>query len=74
MENKEKRYYTNSAGEKIDIFSLHDEHLINALSKKQKDLFYSENKDDIARDLEEIKNLKEEMYRRFNERYEKLGD
>lgn len=72
MENK--KYYTNSSNEKIDISSLHDEHLLNALNKKQKDVFYSENKDDISRGLEEIKNLKEEMYRRFNERYEKLGD
>ena len=70
MENK--KYYTNSSGESIDISTLHDEHLLNALNKKQKDVFYSENKDDIAKGLEEIKNLKEEVHRRFNEKYEKL--
>ena len=72
MENK--KYYTNSQGESIDISTLHDEHLLNALNKKQKDVFYSENKDDIAKGLEEIKNLKEEVHRRFNEKYDKLGD
>lgn len=70
MENK--KYYTNSSGEQIDISTLHDEHLLNALNKKQKDVFYSEDKDEIAKGLEEIKNLKEEMHRRFNEKYEKL--
>lgn len=69
-----KKYYTNSSGELIDISTLHDEHLLNALNKKQKDVFYSENKDDIAKGLEEIKNLKEEVHRRFNEKYDKLGE
>lgn len=74
MENKEKKYYINSSGESVDISTLHDEHLLNALNKKQKDVFYSENKDDIAQGLEDIKNLKEEVHRRFNEKYDKLGD
>ena len=71
MENK--KYYTNSAGEKLDISTLHDEHLLNALNKKQKDVFYSEDKDEIAKGLQEIKDLKEEMHKRFNEKYDKLG-
>lgn len=67
-----KKYYTNSSGEKIDISTLHDEHLLNALNKKQKDVFYSDNKDDISQGLEDIKNLKEEVYRRFNKKYDEL--
>lgn len=70
MENK--KYYTNSSGESVDISTLETTHLINALGKKQREIFNSANKDDVSRELEEIKNLKEEYYHRFNEWYDKL--
>ena len=74
MENKEKKYYTNSSGESIEISTLETTHLINAIGKKQREIFNKENKDDVSKELEEIKNLKEEYHKRFNEWYDKLGD
>ena len=69
-----KKYYTNSSGESIDISTLETTHLLNALNKKQREIFNKENKDDVSKELEEISNLKEEYYKRFNEWYDKLGD
>ena len=71
MENK--KYYTNSNGEKIDISSLETTHLLNALNKKQREIFNSTTKDDVSKELQEIKDLKEEYHKRFNEWYDKLG-
>lgn len=70
MENK--KYYTNSSNEQIDISTLETTHLLNALNKKQREIFNKENKDDVSKELEEIKNLREEYHRRFNEWYDKL--
>ena len=72
MENK--KYYTNSQGESIDVSTLETTHLLNALNKKQREIFNSQNKDDVSKELEEIKNLKEEYHKRFNEWYDKLGE
>ncbi len=72
MENK--KYYTNSEGQKIDVTSLETTHLLNALNKKQREIFNKENKDEISKELQEINNLKEEYHKRFNEFYDKLGD
>ncbi len=69
-----KKYYTNSAGESIDVSTLETTHLINALGKKQREIFNSTNKNDVSKSLEEINNLKEEYHRRFNEWYDSLGD
>lgn len=70
MENK--KYYTNSSNEQIDISTLETTHLLNALNKKQREIFNKENKDDVSKELEEIKNLREEYHKRFNEWYDKL--
>ena len=69
-----KRYYTNSAGESIDISTLETTHLLNALNKKQREIFNKETRDDVSKELDEIKNLKEEYHKRFNEWYDKLGE
>ena len=74
MENKEKKYYTNSQGEKIDISTLETTHLLNSLNKKQREIFNKTNKDDVAKELQEIKNLREEYFARFNKWYDTLGD
>lgn len=74
MENKEKKYYTNSAGKLIDISTLETTHLLNSLNKKQREIFNATNKDDVSKELEEIKNLREEYHKRFNEWYDRLGD
>ena len=67
-----KKYYTNSSGEKVDISTLETTHLINAIGKKQREIFNSSTKDDVSKELEEIRNLKEEYHKRFNEWYDKL--
>lgn len=74
MENKTKKYYTNSAGESIDISTLETTHLINSISKKQREIFNKTNKDDVSKELQEISDLREEYHKRFNEWYDKLGD
>lgn len=75
MEEKKKiKYYTRSNGEQVDISTLETTHLINALGKKGRDIFNSQSKDEVATQLEEMKNLKEEYYKRFNEWYDKLGE
>lgn len=72
MENKEKKYYTNSSGEKIDISTLETTHLLNSLNKKQREIFNKTNKDEVSKELEEIKDLREEYFSRFNKWYDTL--
>lgn len=74
MENKEIKYYTRSNGEKIDIKTVHSEHLINGLAKRYKDIFSSQNKDEFSKRLNEINDIKEEIYSRINDFNDKLGD
>lgn len=71
-ENNEPKYYTNSEGEKVDISTLETTHLLNSLNKKQREIFLKKSKDDVSKELEEIKNLKEEYHKRFNKWYDKL--
>ena len=49
-------------------------HLTNSLAKKYRELFESTSKDDYSKRLAEINDLKEDLYRRFNEFYDGLGD
>ena len=72
MENKQVKYYTNSAGEKVDISTLETTHLLNSLNKKQREIFNKGNKDEVAKELQEISDLREEYHKRFNEWYDKL--
>lgn len=74
MENKQPKYYTNSAGEKVDISTLETTHLLNSLNKKQREIFNKGSKDEVAKELQEISDLREEYHKRFNEWYDKLGD
>ena len=74
MENKQPKYYTNSAGEKVDISTLETTHLLNSLNKKQREIFNKATKDEVAKELKEIGDLREEYHKRFNEWYDKLGE
>jgi hypothetical protein len=74
MENKEKKYYVNSAGETIEIATLETTHLKNAYAKKMEGLFSSENKEDFSKRLKEVNDLKDEYYSRINKFYETLED
>lgn len=71
---KTKKYYTNSKNEQIDVSTLETTHIINAIGKKQREIFNKTNKDDVSKELEEIKNLREEYHSRFNKWYDTLGD
>lgn len=73
MENN-KKYYTRSNGEKVDISTMNTEHILNALGKKQREIFNSTNKDEASKMLQEINDLKEGYYAKLNEWYDKLGE
>mgnify|MGYP003307809348 CR=1 FL=1 len=70
--NNEEKYYTNSSGESVKISTLETTHLLNSINKKQREIFNKENKDEVAKELKEINDLREEYFRRFNEWYDKL--
>lgn len=72
MENK--KYYTNSKGERVDVATLETTHLANAMRKKYEGLFSCGNKKDFSTVLKEVNNLKDEYHKRLNEYYDKLGD
>ena len=72
--NQEKKYYKRSNGEMVEITTMETTHLINSLSKKYRELFESESKSDFSNRLKEINDLKEDLYRRFNEFNEGLGE
>lgn len=73
MEQKE-RMYKRSNGEVVKMSSMNTEHIINSLSKKYREVFESKNKDDFTNKTNEINDLKEELYARFNTFNESLGD
>lgn len=71
---QEKKFYTRSNGEQVEISTMETTHLTNSLAKKYRELFESTNKDDYSKRLAEINDLKEDLYRRFNEFHDTLGD
>ena len=74
MENKkEPKYYTRSNGERVDISTMNTEHILNALGKKQREIFNCKNKDEASKMLKEINDLKEGYHSKLNEWYDKLG-
>lgn len=72
MEQKEIKYYTRSNGEKVDIKTMNTEHILNALGKKQREIFECKSKDEASKVLKEIDDLKEGYHSKLNEWYEKL--
>lgn len=74
MEEKKVKMYTNSKGESIPITSLEFTHLSNALAKAYRDSFNAKSKDEYKKYIDKIDDLKEEIHRRMNMFYEKLGD
>ena len=74
MENQNKKYYTRSNGEQVEISTMETTHLTNSLAKKYRELFESTNKDEYSKRLGEINDLKEDLYRRFNEFHDTLGE
>ena len=72
METNEKKYYTNSAGEKVDISTLETTHLINTIAKKKREIFNNTTKDDAVKAYNEIRDLNEEYHKRYNIYFENL--
>lgn len=72
--NQEKKYYKRSNGEQVEISTMETTHLTNALAKSFRELFESTNKNDYSKRLKSINDLKEDLYRRFNDFYETLED
>ena len=73
QENKE-RMYKRSTGEVIKMSDMNTEHIINSLSKKYREVFNSQNKSEFAAKTNELNDLKEELYSRFNTFNEGLED
>lgn len=72
MENKKEKYYVASDGTKTPMKDMEFTHLSNGLAKRYREIFESTDKDDFARRLQDINDIKEEMYRRINDFNEKL--
>lgn len=71
---KEIKYYTRSNGEKVKINEMNTEHILNALGKGFRDVFTSQNKDELNEKLNGINDLKEEVYKRINKFNDNLED
>lgn len=71
---KDKKYYINSKGEKIDISTLETTHLINTIAKKRREIFNCKNKTDAVNAYKEIEDLKEEYHLRYNKYFDTLED
>ena len=72
MENK--KYYVSSDGTKTLMKDVEFTHLSNGLAKRYRDIFNSNNKDEFATKLQEINDIKEEIYKRINEFNDGLSD
>lgn len=71
---KEEKLYTNSKGETIKMSELNGEHLINSYSKKYREVFSTNNQDEYFSKINELKDLQEEIYKRFNDYSERFND
>lgn len=72
MDKKEVKYYTRSNGEKIPMKDVEFTHLSNGLAKKYREVFESTDKEEFSKRLNEINDIKEEMYSRINTFYDGL--
>lgn len=66
--------YTNSEGISVDVTTLETTHLINAMSKKMREIYNATNQIEFNKMLMEINALKEEYYKRLNLFREGLSD
>ena len=73
MENKkEEKYYISGDGTKTLMKDVEFTHLSNGLAKRYREIFNSINKDEFAKKLQEINDIKEEIYKRINDFNDKL--
>lgn len=66
----EEKYYVSSSGERIKLSEMEYTHLSNALAKKLREVFNAIDDEDYNNKINEINDIKEEMYRRINDFHE----
>lgn len=66
----EEKYYTSSSGVRTPMSKVEYTHLSNSLAKKYREIFESVDEDDFNNRLNDINDIKEEMYRRINKFHE----
>ena len=66
--------YTNHSGEILQVSTMETTHLTNAMAKKMREVFEAKTKDEAFKNINEVNNLKEEIFRRINQFVETLGD
>ena len=71
---EENKTYTNHSGEILQVNTMETTHLTNAMAKKMREVFEAKTKDEAYKVINEINNLKEEIFKRINQFIETLGD
>lgn len=62
----EEKYYVSSDGKKTLMKDMEYTHLSNSLAKKYREIFESADEEDFNKRLNDINDIKEEMYKRIN--------
>lgn len=68
-----EKYFIRGNGERIPLSTMNTEHIIHALDKKVREVFTTTTSDEFYGKISEINDLKEELYKRFNEYGERTG-
>lgn len=66
----ENKFYTRSNGDKVLLTEMNYEHLSNSLAKKYREIFESTDEEDFNKRLNDINDIKEEIYKRINKFHE----
>lgn len=66
----EEKYYVSSDGKKTLMKDMEYTHLSNSLAKKYREIFESTDEEDFNKRLNDINDIKEEIYKRINKFYE----
>ena len=62
----EEKYYVSSDGKKTLMKDMEYTHLSNSLAKKYREIFESTDEEDFNKRLNDINDIKEEIYKRIN--------
>ncbi len=66
----EEKYYISSDGKKTLMKDMEYTHLSNSLAKKYREIFESADEEDFNKRLNDINDIKEEIYKRINKFHE----
>lgn len=66
----EEKYYVSSDGKKTLMKDMEYTHLSNSLAKKYREIFESADEEDFNKRLNDINDIKEEIYKRINKFHE----